>query len=196
MKLLTEFFQLCENGVCQDFLNEEEKVLVKNGSVILTGILQRADTKNGNGRIYPRAILDREFERYSELVKARRAAGTVDHPASESVLLSDASHIIREMWWEGNDLMGKVEVLTTPKGQIVRALINDGIPLGISSRGLGSVREAKDAVIVEDDFKLICFDLVWEPSVQGAFQRPVNESLNESLKFDGVHKLLNDILKK
>lgn len=198
-KLLTEYFALCENGVCQDLLTEAEKALVKTGVPILTGVIQRANTKNQNGRIYKKNILEREVEKYQELVKTRRALGECDHPAREILELKSVSHLVREIWWNGDDLMGKCEILSTPQGQIVRALINDGVPLGISSRGVGSVRESKEGIIVEDDFQLLAFDLVFEPSVQGAFQRPIQSESKETLresKLGSVDSLLDEILRK
>lgn len=198
-QLLTEFFKLCENGVCQDLLTEAEKNLVRQGTPILTGLFQKADQKNGNGRRYPRAILEREVERYQDLVKARRALGECDHPSREILELKSVSHLVREIWWDGDALMGKIEVLSTPQGQVVRALINDGVPLGISSRGVGSVTETKDGVVVESDYALICFDLVFEPSVAGAMMKPIQSESKEALresKLGSVDSLLDEILRK
>lgn len=193
--LLREYFELCEGGVCQDLLSEDEKREVKNGAIYLTGIMQRADAQNGNGRIYSEDILRREVDNYMKVVKEKRACGELDHPEDSVVNLKNSSHIVTSLWWEGKDLMGKIKVLSTPSGQILKALIDDGITLGISSRGLGSVRENMGKTIVQEDFQLICFDIVSEPSTQGAFMR-LSESKQRQIwsKADRINRLLNDIV--
>lgn len=194
--LLREYFELCEGGVCQDFLTEGEKIFVKNGGMMLTGVMQRADAKNGNGRVYPENVLRREVENYKKLVIENRALGELDHPDESVINLKNASHIVTDIWWNGKDVMGKVKVLTTPSGQILKSLVENGVKLGISSRGLGSVKEKGGLTMVEDDFQLICFDFVSEPSTTGAFM-----SLSESkkapnifTKADKINRLLNDII--
>lgn len=159
-----------------------------NGHLRVSGVLQRADTKNENKRIYPHEILAREVERYNnEFVKHRRAIGSLDHPNSEIVELKTVSHNIVEMHWEGNDLVGTIEVLPTPNGNILANLLKAGILVGISSRGMGSVKHDvhESADIVQDDFNLICFDMVSTPSTQGAYMYrddvPLNESVNRTL---------------
>jgi len=139
------------------------------------GILQRKGKKNQNGRIYPDEVLIREADKYSNVfIKDRRAMGELDHPESSVVNLKNVSHNIIEMHWQGDDLVGTVEVLTTPNGNILRELFRNGIKLGISSRGLGSVKKiSENAAIVGDDFELIAFDFVSNPSTQGAFMAPV-----------------------
>ena len=170
--LLREYYELCEGGVCQDLLTEEEKIYVNQGGMMLSGKLQEADIQNGNGRIYPRKILEREVKTYQKLVQEKRALGELDHPEDSVINLKNASHMITEMWWDGPNVMGKVKILNTPSGKILQDLVNDGVKLGISSRGLGSVSEAQGRTIVEDDFQLICFDIVSEPSTPDAYVYP------------------------
>ena len=193
--LLREYFELCEGGVCQDLLTEDEKREVKNGTIYLTGIMQRADAQNCNGRIYSEDILRREVDNYMKVVKEKRACGELDHPEDSVVNLKNSSHIVTSLWWEGKDVMGKIKVLSTPSGLILKALIDDGITLGISSRGLGSVRENRGQTIVQEDFQLICFDIVSEPSTQGAFMK-LTESKQKQIwsKADRINRLLNDIV--
>ena len=163
--------------------------LSKNGGrLIVKGVLQRAEAKNQNGRVYPKETLMREAEKYSKVqISERRALGELDHPDSSVVNLNNASHNVLEMHWDGNDLLGTVEVLGTPAGNILKELFKSGIKLGISSRGLGSVKEihedeGQDTVEVQPDFELIAFDFVSNPSTHGAFLSPTNESkLNESV---------------
>lgn len=195
--LLREYYELCEGGVCQDFLTEAEKKKVANGAVILTGVMQRADEQNGNGRVYPYRTLMREVENYKKLVNERRALGELDHPDDSVINLKNASHLVTDIWMDGKDAMGKIEVLDTPSGKILKSLVDSGVKLGISSRGLGSVRESQGKVIVEDDFQLICFDMVSEPSTHGAFMEPrLHEGKEPNIftKADKINRLLNDIV--
>jgi hypothetical protein len=192
--LLTEYYELCEGGICQDLLTEEEKAFVANGGMILSGVMQRADAKNGNGRVYPRLVLEREVENYQKLVKERRALGELDHPEDSVINLKNASHMVTNVWWDGNDVMGKVQVLNTPSGKVLQELANAGVNLGISSRGMGSVHEANGTTTVEDDFQLICFDFVSEPSTTGAYMVKENKQPNIITKADRINRALNDIL--
>ena len=192
--LLTEYYELCEGGVCQDLLTEAEKAFVANGGMILSGVMQRADAKNGNGRVYPRLVLEREVENYQKLVKERRALGELDHPEDSVINLKNASHMVTDVWWQNNDVMGKVQVLNTPSGKVLQELANAGVNLGISSRGMGSVQEANGTTTVEDDFQLICFDFVSEPSTTGAFMVKENKQPNIITKADRINRALNDIL--
>jgi len=197
-KLLREYYELCEGGVCQDFLTEAEKAEVRNnGALYLTGVMQRADARNGNGRVYPESILRREVENYKKLIKERRSLGELDHPDDSVVALKNASHMVIDIWWEGKDVMGKIKILKhTPNGQILEGLIKDGVQLGISSRGLGSVREEMGNTMVEDDFQLLCFDMVSEPSTQNAFMglRESKNHTNIFTKADKINRALNDIV--
>ena len=166
-----------------------------NGRVIVTGVLQRAGAKNQNGRIYPKDILMREVNEYKKVqVAERRALGELDHPESSVVNLSNASHNVLDVWWKGDDVVGKVEVLSTPSGNILKELFKSGIKLGISSRGLGSVKQVnEDTVAVQDDFELVCWDFVSNPSTHGAFMAPVNESVNKKIKLNKYYKVNNII---
>lgn len=153
----------------QQMINEA--VEKNNGTVRIKGILQRANAKNQNGRIYPREILMREATRYNEeFITSRRALGELDHPESTVVNLRNVSHNIVEMHWDGDDLVGTIEILSTPSGNIVKELMRNGIQLGVSSRGMGSVRSiGENTVEVDEDFNLICFDIVSNPSTHGAY---------------------------
>ena len=194
--LLREYYELCEGGVCQDLLTEDEKRYVANGGMILSGIMQKADTVNGNGRIYPHKVLMKEVENYGKLVKERRALGELDHPEDSVINLKNASHLVTEIWWRDTDVMGKVKVLDTPSGKVLQELVKSGVSLGISSRGMGSVREDQNQTIVEDDFQLICFDFVSEPSTPGAFMmKEAREYQNKVFtKADRINRLLNEVL--
>ena len=184
-----------------DQINEAMKE--NNGKLIVRGILQRADTKNQNGRVYPKEILMREAKKYSEgFVKQKRAMGELDHPESSVVNLQNVSHNITEMAFNGDDLVGTVEILTTPSGNILRELFKNGIKLGISSRGMGSVSPMNEngAQEVGDDFELIAFDFVSNPSTHGAFLHPMNESVDKNAsvrdgKYGKVEAVINDILR-
>ena len=163
-----------------------ESMKEHNGKLIVSGVLQRADAKNQNGRVYPKDTLVREAKKYAEtFIRERRALGELDHPDSSVVNLNNVSHNVRDMSWKGDDLVGTVEVLGTPAGNILKELFKSGIKLGISSRGLGSVKEIKeddgDSVEVQPDFELIAFDFVSNPSTHGAFLSPVKEGINESV---------------
>ena len=196
-KLLREYYELCEGGVCQDLLTEEEKRLVREQKAcFLTGVMQRADAKNGNGRVYPFNVLKREVENYKKLVRDQRALGELDHPDDSVINLKNASHIVTDIWWDGRDVMGKVRVLNTPSGNILKALVDSGVKLGISSRGLGSVKESVNGTLVEDDFQLICFDFVSEPSTNGAFMNlsESKKSPNIFTKADKINRILTDIV--
>jgi len=171
-QLLQEFYELCPNGMCPDLLTEREKREISNGAMYLTGRIQTADKQNGNGRVYPYDVLNREVKNYKKIVEDNRACGELDHPDDSVVNLKNVSHIVTDVWWEGKDVMGKIKVLDTPSGRTLKELINAGVKLGISSRGLGSVRESMGKTVVENDFQLICFDIVSEPSTPNAFVYP------------------------
>ena len=195
-KLLREYYELCEGGVCQDLLTEEEKRFVSNGGMMLSGKLQECDIENGNGRIYPRNVLVREVNNYQKLVKESRALGELDHPETNVIQLEKVSHRVTSVWMEGNNVMGKVQVLNTPAGKILQELVNGGCKMGISSRGMGSVREDKNSTIVEDDFQLICFDFVSEPSTPNAFMMKEAKEFKDKVftKADRINRLLNEVL--
>ena len=196
--LLREYYELCEGGVCQDLLTEDEKRFVSEGGMILTGRMQTCGVRNGNGRVYSRPILEREVKNYSQIVNDRRALGELDHPEDSVVNLKNASHMVTNIWWDGDDVMGKVRVLNTPSGQCLRSLVESGVKLGISSRGLGTVSEKNGVSEVNDDFQLICFDFVSEPSTPGAFmiKEAKSQDTNIFTKSDKLHRIINDILEE
>ncbi len=207
-QLLTEFFELCPEGRCPvERLTEVEKRSISNGGVYLVGICQKAGTKNGNGRIYSKPILQREVENYQQAIGERRSLGELDHPDDSVINLKNASHLVTKMWWDGNNVMGKIEVLDTPSGQILKSLVKSGVKLGISSRGLGSVKQQGGNTIVEDDFQLICFDMVSDPSTPNAYMSPsvssdvkmspqINAYINENTaKEQKISSIIDDILK-
>jgi hypothetical protein len=154
------------------------------------GVLQRKGKKNQNGRIYPDEVLIREAQKYTQtFIQDRRAMGELDHPESSVVNLKNVSHNVIEMHWQGDDLVGTVEVLTTPNGNILRELFRNGIKLGISSRGLGSLKKiSENASVVGDDFELIAFDFVSNPSTQGAFMSPTGQQSGTVALAEGVVK--------
>jgi hypothetical protein len=174
-------------------LNE---AVASGGPFTLKGILQKAGQKNHNGRIYPRQVLEREVEKYQQIIKERRALGELDHPESSVINLKNVSHNVTECHWDGDDVIGTIEILTTPSGNIAKELIKNNVRLGISSRGLGSVRSiSENTVEVQDDFELLCFDLVSSPSTRGAFMN-LNESIDHNKKMIGSNnKAIDKYLK-
>lgn len=186
--------------VSPELIRESEEK--NNGRLIVTGVLQRAGAKNQNGRVYPKEILMREADRYSKTeIAERRALGELDHPDSSVVNLQNASHNITKIWWKNEDLMGKVEILSTPSGNILKELLKANIKLGISSRGMGSVKQLSEdgTMEVQPDFELVCWDFVSNPSTHGAFMKPtvtegVVKKVTNKNKFDNVNNLINEIL--
>ena len=188
-------------NVTPKMITESEQA--NNGKVIVKGVLQRAGAKNQNGRIYPKDILAREVKKYKQVqIAERRALGELDHPESSVVNLQNVSHNVLDAYFEGDDVVGKVEILSTPSGNILKELLKAGIKLGISSRGLGSVRSIdENTVSVEDDFELICWDFVSNPSTHGAFMAPVNEGVNKNVsewdvcdQYCKTNSIIRDIL--
>ena len=172
---------------------------VKKGIFEVTGVMQRANAKNQNGRIYDRKILEREVQKYMDsFVKVGNAYGELDHPESAIVSLKNASHVVKNLWWDGDNLMGTVELLNTPSGNIVKEIILGGHTIGISSRGTGSVQPiGENTLMVKDDFELVCWDFVSNPSTHGAFMNPI--SLNEGVlksvdKYARVNEIIRDII--
>jgi len=165
----------------------------------VTGVMQRANAKNQNGRVYTKDTLKREVEKYMEsFVKVGNAYGELDHPESPIVSLKNASHVVKDLWWDGDDLMGKVELLNTPSGNIVKEIIKGGHTIGISSRGTGSVQQTSEGTLmVQPDFELVCWDFVSNPSTHGAFMNQV--SLNEVKqvvdRYSKLHNIIGDILR-
>ena len=171
----------------------------KPGTFEVEGVMQRAVAENQNGRVYSKDILMREAKKYvTEFVDRGNAFGELDHPESPVVSLKNASHIVKELYWKGNDLMGKVELLNTPAGNIVKEIIRAGHTIGISSRGTGSVQQTNEGQLeVQPDFELVCWDFVSNPSTHGAFMNPVslNESKGKVRKYFAVESVINDILR-
>jgi hypothetical protein len=190
--ILTEFLEL-END--SSLLTEQERKMNESGEhLILAGRLQKADVRNGNGRVYPLNILKREVENYKKLVNESRALGELDHPDSSVIELKNASHLITHIEMRGTEVIGKIKVLDTPSGTIAKKLSSGGVKLGVSSRGLGSTKEQGGDTVVQDDFQLICFDLVSEPSTTGAFLFKEGKDLNIFTKADKIYRAMNDIL--
>jgi len=177
-------------------LTLSEAKMAPGGRMRIKGKLQESEVKNGNGRVYPREILAREAKKYAEgPVASNTAMGELDHPESSIVNLNNVSHNIKKIWWEGNDLMGELELLNTPSGKIAQEIISAGIPLGISSRGMGSVQQIGETVEVQDDFELLCWDLVSVPSTPGAYMK-LSEGKQAQLAKDysKVNSLITEII--
>jgi hypothetical protein len=177
----------------------QESVAKNNGRLIVEGVVQRADAKNGNGRVYPKDTLEREIQKYKDTyITENRALGELDHPESPIINLKNVCHNILELWWQGDDVMGKIEILPTPSGNILKALLLAGITVGISSRAMGSVKQIGETVEVQDDLDIVCWDFVSTPSTQGAFMEIVSEGLNynnqQDNKLTKINELITDIL--
>ncbi|MAF26041.1 primosomal protein [bacterium] len=195
--ILREYYALCDGGSCQDLLSEEDKNYVRNGGMMLSGKLQEAETQNGNGRVYPHKVLMREMKNYQKIIKEKRSVGELDHPDDSVINLRNASHLVTDVWWDNNSVMGKLKVLNTPSGNILKSLVDSGVQLGISSRGLGTVSEGGNGTTVNDDFQLICFDIVSEPSTPGAYMAISENKINNIFsKADKINRALNDFLEE
>lgn len=192
MQLLREWSAF---NVTKEMIKESREKY--GGKLILKGPIQKANTLNQNGRIYPRNILEREIMNYQKLIQENRALGECDHPDSSVVELKNVSHVVKEAYMQGDVVYGAIEILDTPSGKIIQSLIESGVTLGISSRGVGSTQKKGSTQIVQDDFQLICFDMVSEPSTPGAFvvkegkENIVNKHFNKS---DRVNRVFNEIL--
>ena len=182
-----------------------ETSIKENKSLVVKGVIQRAEAKNQNGRIYPREILEREIKKYAEgPIKERRALGELDHPESSVINLQNVSHNVTKVKMVGDDVYGEVEILSTPAGNILKELFRNGITVGISSRGMGSVQENGNGTVeVQDDFELLCFDFVSTPSTHGAFMKPAGRALQElqegkiqlpEYKYTNVNNIIRDII--
>lgn len=171
-----------------------------SGKIVMRGILQKADTLNQNGRVYPMSVLEREVRNYQKFIVENRALGELDHPDSSVVNLKNVSHIIKEAYLEKGIVYGTVELLDTPSGKILQSLVESGVKLGISSRGVGSTKKQGDYQVVQDDFQLICWDYVSEPSTPGAFMLPEGKTVTSAelrkifTKSDRIDRVVNDIL--
>lgn len=185
----TQLFQL-------NPLQLTEAIKGPNGNLIVEGRLQTAEKQNGNGREYPREILEREVDKYKEgPIAENRALGELDHPDSQVINLKNVSHNIKDIWWDGNDVVGKIEILPTPSGNILLELFKNGITVGVSSRGMGSLKQMGEALEVQDDFELLCWDFVSTPSTPGAYVKPVNESKNfDVANYARINEIITEIL--
>jgi hypothetical protein len=165
-------------------------------NLMVEGVIQRADSKNQNGRVYPKDILEREVEKYIDgPVSENRALGELDHPESMVINLKNVSHNIKKLWWNGDDLMGKIEVLPTPSGNILKELFINKITVGISSRGMGSVQSLGEGTVeVQDDFELLCWDFVSTPSTQGAFMTPTGLSEGYKPQYENKYTKINTLI--
>ncbi len=189
----TQFFKISPQAIT-------EALKTENGNLIVEGRLQTAETKNGNGRYYPREILEREVKNYIDgPVKENRALGELDHPDSSIINLKNVSHNIKFIKWDGDDVIGTIEILPTPSGNILTELFRNGITVGVSSRGMGSLQPNSNGVQeVQDDFELLCWDFVSTPSTPGAYVHPISEGLNSSnhpsTKYNDVNEIITEIL--
>jgi hypothetical protein len=172
-----------------------ENVNKQTGNPIVTGILATAEVKNGNGRYYAKDLWEREMDKYSELIEQRRSMGELDHPESQVVNLKNVSHLITEWWWDGNNVMGKVELLPTPSGNILKELIKSGVTVGVSSRGMGSLEQNGSVMEVQDDFELLCWDFVSTPSNPGSFMSVLKEGKETfTYNYNNVNSIIREIL--
>jgi hypothetical protein len=172
-----------------------EGKLSNRGNPMVEGILATAEVKNGNGRYYPKELWEREIDKYMESVKQNRALGELDHPESSVINLKNVSHNITEMWWDGDKVLGKIEILPTPSGNILKALIENNITVGVSSRGMGSLEDRGGVLEVQDDFELLCWDFVSTPSNPGSYMQVVTEGKMAQInKYQSVNSIINEIL--
>ena len=172
-----------------------ENVNKENGNLMVEGILATAEVKNGNGRYYSKELWNREMEKYNDLIEQRRSMGELDHPESTVVNLKNVSHLITDYYWDGDNVMGKIEILPTPSGNILKELIKNGITVGVSSRGMGSLEQRGDIMEVQDDFELLCWDFVSTPSNPGSYMHTLNEG-KQSVIYDytNVNSIIREIL--
>ncbi len=193
MKLIAEY---TEDNL--EILTEE-----KNGkkSYAIEGIFMQAEAKNRNGRIYPRGVMESAVNKYNvEQVQKGRAVGELNHPEGPTVNLDKVSHKIENLDWQGNDVVGKATILETPMGQIVKGLLDGGVKLGVSTRGMGSLHRGQDAMIVKDDFLLNAVDIVQDPSAPSAFVNGVMEGVewvwnNGMIEAQTIEKMETEIKK-
>ena len=173
-----------------------ENVNKENGNLLVEGILATAEVKNGNGRYYSKELWERELAKYKDLIKERRSCGELDHPESSVINLKNVSHLIREFRWDGDNVLGIIEILPTPSGNIVKELIKNGVTVGVSSRGMGSLEQNGNVMEVQDDFELLCWDFVSTPSNPGSFMHEVIKEGKEPQIFDytKVNKIITEIL--
>tara|TARA_B100000963_G_scaffold337864_1_gene334209 strand:- start:9 stop:608 length:600 start_codon:yes stop_codon:yes gene_type:complete len=167
----------------------------KRGNPVVGGVMATAEVKNGNGRYYSKALWNREVNKYQTLIDENRALGELDHPDSQVVNLKNSSHNVTKLYWDGDNLMGFIEILPTPSGNILKALIENGITVGVSSRGMGSLEQRGDLLEVQDDFELLCWDFVSTPSNPGSFMHTIKESKETSFNtYKEAHNIVREIL--
>jgi hypothetical protein len=172
-----------------------ENVSKESGNLLVEGILATAEVKNGNGRYYSKTLWDREMDKYNELIEQRRSMGELDHPESTVINLKNVSHLIAEYRWDGDNVMGKIEILPTPSGNILKELIKSGVTVGVSSRGMGSLEEKQGVMEVQDDFELLCWDFVSTPSNPGSYMHSLNEGKNVvTYDYTNVNSIIHEIL--
>ena len=173
-----------------------EGLKAPSGNPLVEGILATAEVKNGNGRYYPKELWEREIAKYQDVVKENRATGELDHPDSSIINLKNVSHIIRDIWWDGDKVLGKLEILPTVSGNILKALIDNNVTVGVSSRGMGSLKEINEGTLeVQDDFELLCWDFVSTPSNPGSYMNLVKEGKEvQTYQYGKVNSLLTEIL--
>jgi hypothetical protein len=170
-----------------------------SGNPLVEGILATVEVKNGNGRYYARKLWERELEKYMQSVNENRALGELDHPDSSIINLKNVSHNIKKVWWNGDNILGAIEILPTPSGNILKALIDSGVTIGVSSRGMGSLEQRGNVMEVQEDFELLCWDFVSTPSNPGSWMYPVKSAMNESLmrdinKYSRINSIVTEIL--
>ena len=172
-----------------------ENVSKENGNLVVEGILATCEVKNGNGRYYARDLWEREMKKYTDLIKERRSLGELDHPESQVINLQNVSHLVTDYNWDGDNIMGKIEILPTPAGNILKELIKNGVTVGVSSRGMGSLEQRGDIMEVQDDFELLCWDFVSTPSNPGSFMSVLQEG-KETVTYDytKVNQIITEIL--
>ena len=172
-----------------------EGLKAPSGNPLVEGILATAEVKNGNGRYYPKELWEREIDKYQQVVKENRSTGELDHPESSIINLKNVSHIIREIWWDGDQVMGKLEILPTVSGGILKALIDNNVQVGVSSRGMGSLKQIGETLEVQDDFELLCWDFVSTPSNPGSYMHLVKEGKEvPTYQYGKVNTLLTELL--
>ena len=172
-----------------------EGMKAPSGNPLVEGILATAEVKNGNGRYYPKELWEREIDKYQQVVKENRATGELDHPESSIINLKNVSHIIREIWWDGDQVMGKIEILPTVSGDILKALVDNNVQVGVSSRGMGSLKQIGETLEVQDDFELLCWDFVSTPSNPGSYMNVIKEGKEvPTYQYGKVNALLTELL--
>ena len=172
-----------------------ENVNKETGNLMVEGVLATAEVKNGNGRYYSKDLWNREMDKYGKLIKERRSMGELDHPESSVINLQNVSHLISDYWWDGDNVMGKIEILPTPSGNILKELIKAGVTVGVSSRGMGSLEQNGNVMEVQDDFELLCWDFVSTPSNPGSYMHTLNEG-KQTITYDytNINNIVHEIL--